>query len=568
MALSIAELIIFGLIADWLFRKFKIPGLVGMLLLGVIAGPYVLNSLNPDLIAVSSDLRMIALIVILLRAGFELSKETLHKVGLLAIWLSFVPAVFEGAAVAVLGHFLLGLTYMESAILGAVLSAVSPAVVVPLMIQFIERKKGRRKGIPTLILAASSIDDVFVIVVYSVLIGMYTGQSMNIASKLAGIPISILSGILVGLISGFVLYKFFERYNPRATKRLLVILGISIILVNVEHVMENIVPFAALLAVMAIGFIILEKSEYMAHEISAKLNKLWVFAAIILFTLVGAQVNLGVVFQTGLVGALLICLALVARSIGTYLCLLGSNLNISERMFVVISYIPKATVQAAIGGAPLVAMKLAGMNTRPGEIILAVAVLSILLTAPLGAWAISVVGNRVLAVDAQAAERRPKGIGAWDITGADVVSSLKVSEVMEKDIVVIREKEKLSKILDFFSIYDFLVYPVVDSKNKFIGIIRLENLRSILKEQSCWDLLVAKDVVVSPEENIVPALSLNEALSRMLRMGIEQIPVIEERSMKPVGILDARKGRKIMEERLIARDSDKHSVRNEEPQEA
>ncbi|MFQ5454255.1 MAG: cation:proton antiporter, partial [Candidatus Zixiibacteriota bacterium] len=395
MALSLAELIIFGLIADWLFRKFKIPGLVGMLLLGVVAGPYLLNLLNPDLAAISSDLRMIALIVILLRAGFELSKEALHKVGLLAVWLSFVPAVFEGAAVAALGHFLLGLTYMESAILGAVLSAVSPAVVVPLMLQFIEKKRGHKKGIPTLILAASSIDDVFVIVVYSILIGIYTGQNMNIASKLAGIPVSIISGILIGLISGFILYKFFERYNPRATKRLLVILGISIILVNFEHVLENIVPFAALLAVMAIGFIILEKNEYMAHEISSKLNKLWVFAEIILFTLVGSQVNLGVVFQTGLVGVILICLALVARSMGTYLCLLGSNLNISERIFVVISYIPKATVQAAIGGAPLVAMRLAGMDTRPGEIILAVAVLSILLTAPLGAWAISIVGNRV-----------------------------------------------------------------------------------------------------------------------------------------------------------------------------
>ena len=551
MALSLAELIIFGLIADWLFRRFKIPGLVGMLLLGVIAGPYVLNLLNPNLAAVSSDLRMIALIVILLRAGFELSKETLHKVGLLALWLSFVPAVFEGAAITVLGHFMLGLTYMESAILGAVLSAVSPAVVVPLMIQFIERKKGHKKGIPTLILAASSIDDVFVIVVYSILIGIYTGKSLNVASKLAGIPISILLGILVGLISGFILYKFFERYNPRATKRLLVILGISIILVNFEHLMENIVPFAALLAVMAIGFIILEKSEYMAHEISAKLNKLWVFAEIILFTLVGTQVNLGVIFQTGLVGVGLICLALVARSMGTYLCLLGSNLNVPERLFVVIFYIPKATVQAGMGGAPLLAMKLSGMNTQPGEIILAVAVLSILLTAPVGAWAISVIGNRVLTIDAQAADRRPKGTEAQGMTKADVVSSLKVSEVMEKDIVVIREKEKLGKILDFFSTYDFLVYPVVDSRNEFIGIIKLENLRSVLKDQSCWDWLVAKDVVISLEENITPDSSLNEALDKMLRLGIEQIPVIENSSMKPVGILDARKGRKVVEEKLI-----------------
>lgn len=404
MALSIAEIILISLFINYLFKYIKIPGLVGMLLLGIIFGPYVLNLLSPDVIQISSDLRMIALIVILLRAGFELNKDTLNRVGKQVLFLSFIPALFEGTAIAFLGPYFLHLTFLESAILGAILSAVSPAVVVPLMIKFIEEKKGTKKGIPSLVLAASSIDDVFVIVIYSVLIGMYLGHKVSIVWKLVSIPISIVVGIAVGLIIGWILYKLFEKYNPRATKRLLIILSLSIILVRVEPLMENIVPFAALLAVMAIGFIILEKREHFAHELSLKLGKLWVFAEIILFVLVGAQVNIKVALSTGASAVILIFLALIARSMGTYLCVLGSNLNLKERIFVVISYIPKATVQAAIGGAPLIAMRMAGVNTRPGEIILAVAVLSILLTAPIGAWAITLYGGKVLEVEGKLAE--------------------------------------------------------------------------------------------------------------------------------------------------------------------
>lgn len=398
MAVSLAELIILGILADWAFRKFRIPGLVGMLLLGILMGPYVLGWLAPSLLGISQDLRLIALIVILLRAGFELSKETLARVGRSVLLLSCVPAIFEGAAITVLGPWLLGLSYMESAILGAVLSAVSPAVVVPLMIGFIERRLGASKGIPTMVLAASSVDDVFVIVIYSILIGIYTGTSTGIAWKLASIPISIVLGVGVGLAVGWMLYMLFQRFNPRATKRVLIILGLSVLLVRVEHLLENIVPFAALLAVMSIGFLILEKREHYAHEISARLGKIWVFAEILLFAMVGAQVNVRVAWHAGLAGSVLIALALIARSGGVYLCLLKTNLTFKERVFVIISYIPKATVQAAIGAAPLAAMKAAGMASEPGEIILAVAVLSILLTAPIGALAISALGPRTLQV--------------------------------------------------------------------------------------------------------------------------------------------------------------------------
>ena len=398
MAVSLAELVITCLVIDWLFKKIKMPGLVGMLLIGIIFGPYVLGLLDKHLLAVSSDLRLIALIVILLRAGLELSKDTLKKVGSHALLLSFIPATFETITITFLGSIFLQLTYLESAILGAILGAVSPAVVVPLMIGFIEKKMGTKKGIPTLLLAASSIDDVFVIVVYSVLVGMYTGRKINIIWELSSIPLSIITGVIIGLITGWLLYLLFNKFNPRATKRVLLILGISILYVRIEHLLKGIFPFSALIAVMSIGFIILEKREKYAHELSAKLGKIWVFAEIMLFTLVGAQVDVKLAVKAGLSGIALISIGLVGRSIGTYLCLIGSKFNIKERLFIVISYIPKATVQAAIGAAPLAAMKLAGMNTMPGKIILTMAVLSILLTAPIGAWAIIFTGNRVLEV--------------------------------------------------------------------------------------------------------------------------------------------------------------------------
>lgn len=398
MAVSLAELVVLCLLADWAFRKIRVPGLVAMLLLGILLGPYALGWIDPSLLEVSSDLRLIALIVILLRAGFELSRDVLHRVGRLAALLSCVPAIFEAVAITALGPPLLGLSTMESAILGAVLGAVSPAVVVPLMVRLIEERRGAEKGIPTLVLAASSVDDVFVIVCYSVLIGAYTGHAVNVAWKLAGIPVSIVLGVGAGLAVGQVLYRLFQTFDPRATKRTLAVLGVSILLVHLEHEIAAYVPFAALLAVMAIGFLILERSEEMAHEISAKLGKIWVFAEIVLFTMVGAQVDVRVAVDSGLAGAALILGGLAARSLGTWVCLLGSELTAAERLFVVVAYLPKATVQAAIGGSPLLAMRAAGMPTAPGEIILAVAVLSILLTAPAGAFAISWLGEKVLPV--------------------------------------------------------------------------------------------------------------------------------------------------------------------------
>ena len=399
MLVSLAELVIASMFVAWLFKAIKVPELVGILLLGIILGPYALNWLDPSLVKISGQLTTASLIVILLRAGFELSKEKLTKVGRPAILMSFVPATFEAVGIMFLSVYFLHFTLMEGAMLGAILGAVSPAVVVPLMIKFIDERRGTKKGIPTLILAGSSVDDIYVIVIYSILIGIYTGGHVNIAWELAGIPIAITLGIVVGIVVGIILYKFFDKFNPRATKRILIILSIAILLVDLEHLIDKWVPFASLLAVMAIGYVILEKRGKYAHELSVKLSKVWILAEIILFTMVGTQVNVHVAWKMGAVGALVIFLALIARSVGTWLCLIGTNFTLKEKIFILISYIPKATVQAAIGGAPLLAMKAAGMNPMPGEKILAMAVLSILLTAPLGAWGIIWYGHKVLEID-------------------------------------------------------------------------------------------------------------------------------------------------------------------------
>jgi len=390
MAFSIAVIVLLGLFSNYLFQKIKLPGLLGMLIIGILFGPYVFNIIRPELLKVSADLRMVALIVILLRAGLELRRDTLNRVGRATLLMSCVPAVFEGAVITVLAPPLLGISYLEGAILGSIIAAVSPAVVVPMMLQYMEKKRGTKKGIPTLILGASSVDDVFVIVVFSILLGMYTGTQTNIGVKLLEIPESVLLGIGAGVLTGYVLYHIFERYNLRATKMTIVVVAVSVLLTWIEDELKTKIAMSALLGVMTIGFLLLEKAEVRAHKISQKLSKVWIFAEILLFVLVGAQVNIQVAWDAGLAGALLIFIALTGRSIGTYISLMGTDLNFRERLFCMISYIPKATVQAAIGAVPL------EMGVKSGDVILAVAVLSILLTAPLGAIGIMATGDRWL----------------------------------------------------------------------------------------------------------------------------------------------------------------------------
>jgi NhaP-type Na+/H+ or K+/H+ antiporter len=304
--------------------------------------------------------------------------------------MSAVPAVFEIGGVMLVAPSLLNITYLEAAILGSILGAVSPAVVVPLMIDFMDRGRGAKKGIPTLILGASSLDDVFVIVLFTVFLGMYGGEQGNIFFQLAEIPISITLGIILGLIPGYFLYRLFKKYDWRPPKRTMMVMGVAIALTWLESACQGYVPVASLLGVMAIGFVILEKSEPIAHIISQKLKSLWIFAELLLFVLVGAQVNIHVAWKAGLAGTLVVFVGLIFRSVGTYVSLIGTPFDWKERLFCVVAYIPKATVQAAIGAVPLAA------GVASGEVILAVAVLSILLTAPIGAIGIMIFGEKIL----------------------------------------------------------------------------------------------------------------------------------------------------------------------------
>ncbi|MBU5485682.1 cation:proton antiporter [Clostridium sp. MSJ-11] len=393
MATSLAIIILLGLLANALFEKLKMPGLLGMLILGVIIGPYGFKLIGADIMNVSDDLRKIALIIILLRAGFGISRDDLRKVGKTAIKISCIPGLIEGFFIAFASTKLLGFSFIQGGILGFIIAAVSPAVVVPQMINFIENGIGTNKGIPTLILAGASIDDVFAITIFSTFLGLYSGNHVNIGVKILGIPISIILGVVSGIIIGFILIWIFKKYHIRDTKKVLLILGSSILLTTLESLLKNKVEIAGLLGVMTIGFIILEKMPNVGKRLAMKFNKIWVFAEILLFVLVGAQVNIKVALEAGGMGIIVILIGLLGRSIGVIISVLGTELNWKERFFCVISYIPKATVQAAMGAIPL------SLGVESGEVILAVAVLSILITAPLGAIAIKLSAMKLLETD-------------------------------------------------------------------------------------------------------------------------------------------------------------------------
>lgn len=390
MTTSLAIILIFGLAANAIFKKIGLPGLLGMLLLGIVLGPYVLNWLDGDLLRISGDLRKIALIIILLRAGLGISKSQLSKVGATAIKMSCIPGILEGLTIALVAMWLFDFSFIEGGILGFTLAAVSPAVIVPLMLKYQDIGLGIKKGIPTLILASASIDDVFAITIFTTFLGLYGGSKINVGIELLNIPISIILGILLGVVFGLILVKLFKNFHIRDTRKVMIILGIAILITVIENALKNKLEIAGLLGVMTIGFIILEKRPVVANRLSLKFDKLWVFAELILFVLVGSQVNIQVAIQAGLKGLLIIFIGLCARSIGVLISTLGTNLNSKERLFCVIAYIPKATVQAAIGAIPL------GLGLPSGEIILAIAVLSILVTAPLGSIAINATAEKLL----------------------------------------------------------------------------------------------------------------------------------------------------------------------------
>ena len=389
MLFSLTLIFLSGIVLGSIFNRLKLPQLLGMLLTGIILGPYLLNLLDPKILSISTDLRQIALIIILTRAGLNLDINDLKKVGRPAVLMCFVPATFEILGMIIFAPKFLGLGLLDSAILGTVIAAVSPAVVVPKMLKLMEEGYGKEEGIPQLIMAGASVDDVFVIVLFTSFIGLASNGTFS-ALNLIKIPTSIFFGISVGFLCAILLIYFFKKVHIRDSMKVIIILNISFLLVTFEHSLTGIIGFSGLLAIMSIGTGIQAKNTILSKRLSVKYSKLWIAAEVMLFVLVGATVNIKYALGASIPAILLIMTVVVFRMAGVFLCLLGTSLSYKERLFCMIAYCPKATVQAAIGSIPL------SMGLSSGNTILTVAVLSILITAPLGAFAIDISYKKLL----------------------------------------------------------------------------------------------------------------------------------------------------------------------------
>lgn len=378
MLTSLSLIFLVGLTLGSIVNKLKLPSLLGMILTGMILSPYAWNLLDPTILGISGELRQLALIIILTRAGLALDIGELKKVGRPAMLMCFLPACFEILGVVLLAPKLIGVTTLEAAIMGSVIAAVSPAIVVPRMIRLMDEGYGIEKSIPQLILAGASVDDVFVIVLFTAFTSLAVGESVSVVSFLQ-IPISIVMGILIGIIVGGTLTILFKRVHMRDSVKILIILSLSFLLIELQHQLEGILPVSGLLAIISMGIVLHQKNHILSQRLSVKYNKLWVAAEVLLFVLVGATVDLQYAVKAGKVAFLLVIGALLFRMSGVYCCLINTKLTNKERLFCMIAYTPKATVQAAIGAIPL------SMGLACGQQVLTVAVLSILITAPFGA---------------------------------------------------------------------------------------------------------------------------------------------------------------------------------------
>lgn len=389
MLLSIALILLVGMSASWICKKIKLPGLLGMLATGIVLGPYVLNLIDSSILNISSELRKIALIIILTRAGLGLDITGLKKIGRPAILMCFLPASFELLGIILIAPGALGMSVLEAAIMGAVLAAVSPAVVVPRMVKLMDNGYGTAKGIPQLILAGASVDDVYVIVLFSTFIGMMQGKGASIIN-FVNIPVSIILGMGIGILAGYLLAMYFEKIHIRDTVKVLLILSISFILVATEDMLNTSIKFSALIAIMFVGVGLHKKRDVVAKRLSQKYEKLWIASEVFLFVLVGATVNINYLGNMGIKALIVIFGALIFRMAGVFVCLIKTELNKKERLFTMMAYTPKATVQAAIGGIPL------ALNFACGETMLTIVVLAIVITAPLGAFAMDLSYKKLL----------------------------------------------------------------------------------------------------------------------------------------------------------------------------
>jgi len=389
MLFSLTLIFLSGIILGSIFNRLKLPQLIGMLLTGIILGPYLLNLLDPKILSISADLRQIALIIILTRAGLNLDINDLKKVGRPAVLMCFVPATFEILGMIIFAPKFLGLGLLDSAILGTVIAAVSPAVVVPKMLKLMEEGYGTDRSIPQMIMAGASVDDVFVIVLFTSFIGLASNGTFSMLN-LIKIPTSIFFGIFIGFLCAILLIYLFRKIHIRDSLKVIIILNISFLLVTFEHSLTGIIGFSGLLAIMSMGAGIQGKNTILSKRLSIKYSKLWIAAEVMLFVLVGATVNIKYALGASIPAILLIMTVVVFRMAGVFLCLAGTSLSYKERLFCMIAYCPKATVQAAIGSMPL------SIGLPSGNIILTVAVLSILITAPLGAFAIDISYKKLL----------------------------------------------------------------------------------------------------------------------------------------------------------------------------
>lgn len=392
MLTSLAYILLLGLLLGSLARRLHLPPLVGMIAAGILLGPACLNLLSPSLLSISADLRQLALIIILTRAGLSLDLAALKRVGRPAILMCFVPACFEMAGMVLLAPPLLGVSLLDAAIMGAVVGAVSPAVIVPRMLKITEEGYGTAKGLPQLVLAGASVDDVFVIVMFTMFTGLASGEAVSPLS-LAGVPVSILLGAAVGLGLGVALVTFFKAFHMRDSVKVVILLSLAFLLVAAQDALEGLIPFSGLLAVMGMGLGLQRRRGEVALRLSSKFSKLWVAAEVALFVLVGAAVDLKYAAAAGVGAVLAVLGALCFRSLGVAVCVAGSGFSGKEKLFCILSYLPKATVQAAIGGVPL------AMGLACGQVVLTVAVIAILVTAPLGAAAIDLSYRRLLSKD-------------------------------------------------------------------------------------------------------------------------------------------------------------------------
>lgn len=387
--MSLTLILFCGFALGGIMQKLKLPALLGMMVTGIILGPFVLNLIDASILEISADLRQIALIVILIRAGLALDLKDLKKVGRPAVLMCFVPATIEMAAVTIFGPMLFGISCLEAAIMGAVLAAVSPAVVVPRMLNLIKNGYGVKKGIPQLIMAGASVDDVYVIVLFTSFTGMYQGQAFNTAGLLK-VPVSIVLGLALGILCGLMIVGLFRKIHMRDTVKILILMGTAFLFVSLESAIKEAVPLSGLLAVMALGGTIYRQYGNLAKRLSVKYEKVWIGAELLLFVLVGAAVDIRSLASVGAAAAALIAIALAFRMVGVALCLVKTKLNRKERLFTAISYLPKATVQAAIGGIPL------ALGIPAGNTILTVAVVAILITAPVGAFGADLTYKKLL----------------------------------------------------------------------------------------------------------------------------------------------------------------------------